>query len=154
MAVSCLTAPLFSHATNCRLVRVLGQQLSALDAKSYTIVLVNNRYTQAFVPFPEMSKEQLLEPKILSFLYYLKAASMAIVSSFGPAWCSRATTWRWSEGITCSTTFPVKISLPLMTQGTSTTSERTRLRAFLRSPLSGLFGAYVFIGSPATAGHL
>lgn len=70
MAIPCFTAPLFSHAINCHLVRVIGQQLSALDAESYTIALVNNRYPQALIPFPEMSKEQLLEPKILAFLYY------------------------------------------------------------------------------------
>ena len=69
------------------------------------------------------------------------ADSIAIFTSAGPAWCTLASTLRWSCGEVTSMVFPVRISFPPMTRGISITEAPSSASLALRAAFSGEFGA-------------
>src|SRR5204863_377795 len=71
-----------------------------------------------------------------------RAAAIASSISFGPAWCTLASTWRWQCGITASTVLPVRTSRPPTTTGISRTRADRSFRVRFSSTRSGEPGAY------------
>src|SRR5436853_3555240 len=83
-----------------------------------------------------------------------RAAAIAPSISFGPAWCTLASTWRWQCGITASTVLPVQTSRPPTTTGISRTRADRSFRVRFSSTRSGVPGAYERTGSLTGVGIL